>query len=116
MESTTIAYAARRQGHHQVNGRDLDQVQDLDQRVGVDAGQLALAGWSPDSARKAAGARSHCPRHGLGSQVAPPLSFPCAPTFSVRASISLSEPADRQARSLQTLSTRNGRGSTENSA
>jgi hypothetical protein len=69
-------------------------------------------GSSPASVSSAAGARSHCPRHGLRTHVAPACSSPSGPS----AAISASDPAQRHATSSQTCTTRGGRSSTENSA
>ena len=57
-------------------------------------------------------ARSHWPRQGLRSHVAPPVSTPSGPSWE----ISSSEPAQRHATSSHTCTTRGGRSSTENSA
>ena len=70
------------------------------------------SGSWPASAIIAAGARSHWPRQGARSQVAPSTASPSGPSCA----ISSSEPAQRQATSSQMCTTRGGRSSTENSA
>ena len=62
------------------------------------------------------GARSHWPRHGLRSHEAPSTSVSSGPKRSLSSAMSASEPAQRQATSSQTWTTRGGRSSVENSA
>ena len=74
------------------------------------------SGASPASVSSAAGARSHWPRHGLRSQEAPSTSVSSGPKRSLTCAMSASEPAQRQATSSQTWTTRGGRSSVEKSA
>ena len=73
------------------------------------------SGSSPASVSIAAGARSHRPRHGLRSHSAVDVGV-LGPKRSLSSAMSASEPAQRQARSSQTWTTRGGRSSVENSA
>ena len=73
-------------------------------------------GASPACVRSAAGARSHCPRHGLRSHDAPSTSVSSGPKRSFSSAMSASEPAQRQATSSQTCTVRGGRSSVEKSA
>ena len=61
---------------------------------------------------RTAGARSHWPRHGLGSHVVPlsPSSAPAGPTDASSAPVIRAAPASRQAMSSQTWATIGGRG------
>ena len=71
-----------------------------------------VSGFSPATVNMAAGARSHRPRHGDGSQVDMPsaIGAPAGPSVRSRSAVRSAAPASRQAMSSQTWATIGGRG------
>ena len=93
-------------------GRRGRAVQDLNECAAVDVRELPLGRAFTGLHQEGSGRSVALAKARAACQVAPSSSVPGGPIFSVSAAISLSEPAQRQARSLHTCRTRGGRGST----